>query len=146
MHESTASRSTMERPSLRTWETLRQPAMLSWRSSTTTHQLMKSNGIIFAQILTPVGAAITNPVEKARNLPTKHHCDVVKPVFETLSKTSLLSRFMRGLTQNSNECIHSMMWCFAPKHILNGPNVMLLAAALGTGIFNDGHVFIGKKP
>lgn len=70
--------------------------------------------------------------------------ELVKPVFETLGGKSLLSRCMKGLTQNQNECAHSTLWNIAPKHIFQNPQVIFFAGALATGLFNDGHVFLGK--
>ena len=86
-----------------------------------------------------------------QNKPFKHKpalpaavAEVVKAMFEALAETSLLSRCMWGLTQNSNECAHSTLWNIAPKQIFHNPHVIHFAAALATGLFNDGHIFIAN--
>ena len=82
-----------------------------------------------------------SPYEHQPALP-EEVAKVVKPVFETLAKKSLLSRCMEGLTQNSNESLHAIIWGIAPKHIFNGAEVTLLAGAMATGLFNDGQKFL----
>ena len=70
--------------------------------------------------------------------------EVIKPVFTALADKALLARCMKGLTQNTNEALHATMWNIAPKHLFNQPQVMFFAAAMATGIFNDGHVFLAN--
>ena len=64
--------------------------------------------------------------------------EVIEPTFIDLSDKRLLSKCMMGLTQNNNEALHSVMWIIAPKHLHHIPNVMLFAADLAIGRFNDG--------
>ena len=64
--------------------------------------------------------------------------EVIEPTFVDLSDKWLLSKCMMDLTQNNNEALHSVMWIITPKHLHHIPNVMLFAAALAIGRFNDG--------
>lgn len=49
-----------------------------------------------------------------RSLPP-HVCEALLPIYQRLSDKKLLQRCQRGKTQNSNECLHSMIWALAPK-------------------------------
>lgn len=55
------------------------------------------------------------PIPKHRyNLPS-HVCKALRPVYECLSEEKLLERCQHSMTQNNNECLHSMIWALAPK-------------------------------
>ena len=39
----------------------------------------------------------------------------IKPIYISLSAKALLSWYVRGATQNQNECLNGMIWAYAPK-------------------------------
>ena len=39
----------------------------------------------------------------------------LKPIFDRLSKDDILSRCLKGLTQNQNEAINGILWSICPK-------------------------------
>lgn len=65
--------------------------------------------------------------------------EYVQPVFESLTETDLLKRCLGGNTQNSNESFNNTIWSLAPKQHFSGKNVIELATAIATCIFNEGH-------
>lgn len=62
----------------------------------------------------------------------------IKPIFERLSQIDLLSTCSLGLTQNSNEGLHSTVWKLCPKTIFVSKNKIDIAAAKAVSIFNFG--------
>ena len=65
---------------------------------------------------------------------------VIKPVFQDLAHPDLLSKCLKGLTQNANESINNLIWKFAPKKKNHGVVTVNTAVALAVGVFNDGAV------
>ncbi|CAH1107355.1 unnamed protein product [Psylliodes chrysocephalus] len=41
--------------------------------------------------------------------------DIIKPIYEDLSKDSLLERCVEGFTQNNNESLNQLIWKISPK-------------------------------
>lgn len=62
----------------------------------------------------------------------------VKSVYERLTDPALLSRCLLGMTQNTNESVHSVIWSRCPKHLWNGYKRVFIATLLGVGEFNMG--------
>ena len=48
-----------------------------------------------------------------------YHFQELKPIFSRLADISLLASCGRGLMQNSNESLHSLVWNFAPNEQFN---------------------------
>ncbi|XP_066599941.1 uncharacterized protein [Prorops nasuta] len=69
---------------------------------------------------------------------------VVKPVYEDLSRTDLLTRCVGAETQNNNESLNSLIWTIAPKHLHSGPKIIEIATFLAAIIFNEGFEGITK--
>ena len=67
-----------------------------------------------------------------------YHFQELKPIFSRLADISLLASCGRGLTQNSNESLHSLVWSFVPKEQFNSPNEVQLGIDLGVLIYNVG--------
>ena len=67
-----------------------------------------------------------------------YHFQELKPIFSRLTDISLLASCGRGLTQNSNESLHSLVWSFVPKEQFNSPNEVQLGIDLGVLIYNVG--------
>lgn len=64
--------------------------------------------------------------------------EVIKPIFQDLSKPSLLGKCLDGYTQNANECVNSVVWKYCPKKKNHGVTVVKIAAAMAVSVFNDG--------
>jgi hypothetical protein len=60
------------------------------------------------------------------------------PTFLALSDTKLLERCVRGTTQNSNECLNSLVWARCPKHKHHGIKVVRCAVASAVCHFHSG--------
>ena len=63
---------------------------------------------------------------------------VLKPIWMQLTDKSLLSKCVRGATQNRNEAWNGMLWSICPKTKFGGVDVIELCAALMTARFNHG--------
>lgn len=50
--------------------------------------------------------------------------ELLKPIFITLSDSTLLERCVRGTTQNNNESINAVVWARCPKHKHHGAKVV----------------------
>ncbi|CAB4038257.1 Hypothetical predicted protein, partial [Paramuricea clavata] len=77
---------------------------------------------------------------KNDNLLPSVFLDVLRPVFMTLSETNLLSRCVRGATQNRNECINSLVWIRCPKHKFHGRKIVRFAVASAVCHYHGGAV------
>lgn len=64
--------------------------------------------------------------------------EVLRPIYEELSRDDLLRRCLGSETQNNNESLNSLIWTFAPKHLHSGPKIVQIATFLATIIFNEG--------
>ena len=64
--------------------------------------------------------------------------EVLRPVFMTLSDSKLLTRCIRGTTQNPNECINSLVWVRCPKHKHHSAKVVRFAVASAVCHFHGG--------
>ena len=65
------------------------------------------------------------------------------PVYERMSDTNLLSRMVKGKTQNANESLHSVIWSRCPKTVFVGVRRVCGAVASAIARFNEGtsHIF-----
>eukprot|EP00795_Rhopilema_esculentum_P009958 gene9957-18570_t len=73
----------------------------------------------------------------ARMLPS-FVLDEMRPVFEILTSTELLSRCMHGGTQNVNESFHHLIWSLCPKEIFVSWRRLQIAVSSATLQFNEG--------
>ena len=64
--------------------------------------------------------------------------EAMLPVYERMSNPNLLKRLAKGKTQNSNECLHSVIWSRCPKTIFVGRHKLQGAAASAVAVFNGG--------
>lgn len=62
----------------------------------------------------------------------------IQPIFERLSNPSFLSRCCKGLTQNSNEGLHSILWKKCPKINFVSRKKVEIAAVNTVAEFNFG--------
>ncbi|GBN45283.1 hypothetical protein AVEN_167517-1 [Araneus ventricosus] len=67
----------------------------------------------------------------------KHLCKIL-PIYQWLASTDLLSRCVRGLTQNSNEALHSMIWNKCFKENSASRNRVLIAVSNAISEYNVG--------
>ena len=74
----------------------------------------------------------TNPMPKAVAV-------YIKPVFDRLSKSDLLERYVDGYTQNAAESFNNILWHFCPKSTFVGTKPLNIAASLAIVTYNDGH-------
>ena len=65
-------------------------------------------------------------------------CEAIYPVFETLTQDSLLERCLHGGSQNTNECLHNLIWERCPKTTYVGRKRLCLAVADATIVYNEG--------
>ncbi len=73
----------------------------------------------------------------ARVLP-EYILNEMKPVFETLTSTDLLSRCTHGGTQNVNESFHHLIWSLCPKEVFVGWRRLDIAVCSAVLQYNDG--------
>ena len=64
----------------------------------------------------------------------------IKPIFEVLSRDSLLTKCLHGKTQNQNESFNSTIWTRVPKDTSVGGNTFGLGVMDSITHFNDGNV------
>ena len=64
----------------------------------------------------------------------------VKPIFEDLSRDSLLTKCLHGKTQNQNKSFNSRIWTRVPKDTFVGGKTFGLGVMDSIGHFNDGNV------
>lgn len=64
--------------------------------------------------------------------------DVIKPLFNALSKPNLLNRCLGAYTQNTNESLNSLIWSFCPKTSGSGRVIGEIATYEAVIIFNEG--------
>uniref|UniRef100_A0ABD2XHY0 Uncharacterized protein n=1 Tax=Trichogramma kaykai TaxID=54128 RepID=A0ABD2XHY0_9HYME len=62
----------------------------------------------------------------------------VKPIYEDLSKDSLLERCVKGFTQNNNESLNQIIWKITPKILSGTSNIVEIAANVASCVFNEG--------
>ena len=77
---------------------------------------------------------------KHKNGIPKSIVEFIKPVFQDLSKTDLLSKCTHGLTQNVNECLNGLIWDRCPKSTYVEKETVALATYLAILKFNDGDI------
>ena len=61
----------------------------------------------------------------------------VKTVYERLTTDALLTRCLRGMTQNANESLHSQIWQRCPKHTFAGRRRVEIATISAVANFNS---------
>lgn len=86
-------------------------------------------------------AKANNKLREFKHKPALHP-DVVKAItsiYTDLSNDSLLERCVGGFTQNQNESLNNLIWCFAPKRVFSGIITVKIAANIATCIFNKGY-------
>ncbi|XP_046737741.1 uncharacterized protein LOC124406385 [Diprion similis] len=64
--------------------------------------------------------------------------DAIRPVYNDLSKETLLERCVGGFDQNNNESFNQLIWKISPKIVSSGAVVVNLAAYIAAGLFNEG--------
>lgn len=65
--------------------------------------------------------------------------EAIKPIYGELSRDELLTRCVRGFTQNRNESFNATVWSMAPKSFASGKKVIDIATDLATCYNNDGY-------
>lgn len=71
--------------------------------------------------------------------------DYMKPIYILLTSTELLSRCTRGLTQNANEAVHSVIWRKCPRNTFVSGAKIEIAVANADAEFNMGHLETAKS-
>ena len=79
----------------------------------------------------------TNYYQKGKCLPHVFR-DELKSIFEKLSSNDLLDGCQRGLTQNQNESINSIVWSRCPKQLFCGKHRFTISVCDAVTQFNDG--------
>ncbi|GLH09843.1 uncharacterized protein GBIM_14880 [Gryllus bimaculatus] len=64
--------------------------------------------------------------------------EAIKPVFQDLCNTKLLSKCVGGYTQNANESFHSKIWKICPKTGFFGKRIVDIGTNDAIITFNDG--------
>ncbi|CAH2088980.1 unnamed protein product [Euphydryas editha] len=85
-------------------------------------------------------AVKNNSVHKFKHPPAlaKDVQEVLKPIYDDLTKQELLERCLGGNTQNNNESFNNCVWSMAPKHIFCGKKIVEIACQTAACIFNEG--------
>lgn len=65
---------------------------------------------------------------------------VIKPTFEALANTDLLSKCLHGKTQNVNESVNNVIWSRVPKKNFVRLNTLEFGVCDAISTFNDGHI------
>ena len=60
------------------------------------------------------------------------------PIYKRMSEPNLLKRLARGKTQNTNECLHSVIWSRCPKTVFIGARKLNGAVASAVASYNEG--------
>ena len=87
-----------------------------------------------------VGTRETKTSTNTKNGIPKSIVEFIKPVFQDLSKTDLLSKCTHGLTQNVNECLNGLIWDRCPKSTYVEKETVALATYLAILKFKDGDI------
>ena len=64
----------------------------------------------------------------------------VREVFNKFATTEFCSHLTLGLTQNSNESLHNMIWCLCPKNKHISPQSIRISTAIAVLSFNEGEL------
>ncbi|KYN26922.1 hypothetical protein ALC57_03697 [Trachymyrmex cornetzi] len=86
-------------------------------------------------------AAAANDVQDFKHSYTALPQDVIEaiqPIYQDLSKDSLLQRCVGGFTQNNNESLNQLIWKISPKSISGTSTIVEIAAYVASGVFNEG--------
>ena len=78
---------------------------------------------------------------KSDNCLSANFLSKLKPTFDDLSSTDLLSRCLDGYTQNTNESLHGMIWSRCPKTKSFGMQQVQFAVSSAVCEFNSGAKF-----
>ncbi|KAJ8389230.1 hypothetical protein AAFF_G00122500 [Aldrovandia affinis] len=66
------------------------------------------------------------------------------PVYHRMTSDALLQRMQHGGTQNTNECLNSVIWARCPKTVFVGKSRIEAAAGMAVATFNEGaHAMLG---
>ena len=68
--------------------------------------------------------------------------NVITPVYERLTKDSVLQGCLGGYTQNSCESLNHLIWSRCPKSLASGRVHLDCAAAAAVLVYNDGNMAI----
>lgn len=68
----------------------------------------------------------------------------IKHIFRDLSDKKLLSRCLKGKTQNPNESFNNIIWSHIPKTIFVGLRTLKFGVNMAVCSFNDGGIGICK--
>lgn len=60
------------------------------------------------------------------------------PVYQKLASNELLERCKQGKTQNTNECLHSVIWNYCPKTVFVAKKKVDIAVTSAVSVFNMG--------
>ena len=79
----------------------------------------------------------TNNYDRKKCLPSIFK-EELKHTFDRLSSSEILSTCQRGLTQNQNESLNSVVWARCPKRLFCGVHRYKIAVSDAVSQFNDG--------
>ena len=84
-------------------------------------------------------------LDKIKNEEYKHPAafsnetfELLKPIYQNLTRDYLLERCLGSSTQNNNESLNQTVWRIAPKHSFNSFKITEIAAMLAVCIYNEG--------
>eukprot|EP00794_Sanderia_malayensis_P004894 gene4894-5534_t len=90
----------------------------------------------------------TNTYDQSKCLPRVFRKELL-PLFKRLSSGDLLSRCLKGLTQNQNEAINNVLWMKCPKSVFRGRKRLETAIAATVLQWNKGAgaiTYVMEKP
>ena len=79
----------------------------------------------------------TNTYDRSKCLPSVFRQKLL-PIFKRLSRSDLLSRCLRGLTQNQNESLNNVLWMKCPKRVFFGKRKLETATTAAVMYWNKG--------
>ena len=82
-------------------------------------------------------ACKTNTYHRSKCLPSVFRQELL-PIFKRLSRSDLLSRCLRGFTQNQNESLNNVLWLKCPKRVFCGKRKLETATAAAVLYWNKG--------
>ena len=62
----------------------------------------------------------------------------IRPIYNDLSKETLVERCVGGFNQNNKESFNQLIWKISPKIVSSGAIVVNLTAYIAVGLFNEG--------
>ena len=68
----------------------------------------------------------------------------IKPIFQGLTNVDMLSKYLHGMTQNSNESFNQLVWNRCPKSVFTSRPTVETAVNSSVIVYNDGFLALAS--